>query len=248
MKILAKNERMLEVAISEMYRLLNEYGELAIDFEKPFRPKSKRQNNFFWGAIVSSVLDYYERKGITYSPDEIKCNFYQAIAPKKTITQFNGKQYETWKSISEMSLEEMSEFIDKAIWLCDNAKAFSGLVLHPSIRYTYIRHLDFEEKRNADSYIPPMRDNEYLSFIRKQACIWCGKNNCSHAHHMRIGGKGGVSIKPSDAYCVPLCPVCHNRIHLKGVDEFLKDAKWITKYVSFEIFLKMNYMKWRFKR
>lgn len=237
---------MLDVVFSEMYRLFNEYKELSVDFGKPHKDKTKAQNNFFWGAIVGSVIDFYNQQEIKYSPDEVKTNFYQAIAPRKTITQFDGKQYETWKSISEMSLEEMSEFIDKSIWLCDNARAFQGLILHPSIRYTFIRHIGNDELRSIRIKDFPRKCPEYLEYTRKQACLCCGRFGCE-AHHLKEAGKSGVAYKVDDWEVVPLCNSCHREYHIKGKQEFMENLKWITKYLSIDDFCAVNFNRWYMK-
>lgn len=58
------------------------------------------------------------------------------------------------------------------------------------------------------------RDEEYLSFIRKQPCIVC---NCIHVvpHHESISGRG-TGIKASDLETIPLCHFCHNERHNTG--------------------------------
>ena len=246
MQITIHNEKMLNVFFSELYRFFLENKEVNVRWEKPFKQKTKKQISFYFGAIVDSVIDFYHQQGIKYSPDEVKTNFYQAIAPKKTITQFNGKQYETWKSISEMSLEEMSEFIDKSIWLCDNARAFQGLILHPSIRYTFIRHIGQNELRSINTGKFPRKCPEYLEHIRKQAFICCGRFGCE-AHHLKESGKSGVAYKADDWETVPLCNSCHREYHIKGKQEFMENMKWITKYLSIEDFCMVNFNRWFMK-
>lgn len=245
-KLIAYNEKMLDVACAEMYRQFKEYGCLSVEFGKPFKEKTRNQNNFFWGAIVESVKDFFKQQGIEYSQEQIKDNFYHAIAPRKIITQFNGKQYETWKHISEMSVEEMSEFIDKSIWLCDNARAFQGLVLHPSIRYTWIRHITNEELRN----MPPVKarkDAEYISYVRKQSCLCCGKYGCE-AHHIKQAGITGTSYKADDWEAIPLCQDCHRAYHIKGKEWFEEQMAWLLRYISMTDFCKCCYNRWLLKK
>lgn len=247
-KVVAYNEKMLDTIFLDLYKKLEEYGSIYIDYDKPYKEKTKKQVNFFFGAIVNSVIDFFKEQGTIYSVEEIKDNFYQAIAPRKIITQFNGKKYETWKHISEMSLEEMSEFIDKSIWLCDNAKIFQGLILHPSIRNVWIRHITQDDIYSVNKMKIPLRDKEYLEYIRKQPCLWCGIANKSEAHHLRINNNSGVAIKPSDVYCVPLCRKHHIEYHAKGSEKFYKECDWITKYVDIATFCMLNYSRWYNKR
>lgn len=65
-----------------------------------------------------------------------------------------------------------------------------------------------------------VRDEEYLTFIRKQPCIVC---NCIHVvpHHESISGRG-TGIKASDLETIPLCHFCHNERHSTGKHTFSK--------------------------
>ena len=55
---------MLDTACFEMYRLLSDQGEIYVDFGKPFKDKTIRQLGFFWGAIVDSVVDFWNARNI----------------------------------------------------------------------------------------------------------------------------------------------------------------------------------------
>lgn len=244
MKIVCYNQKMLDIAIDDMYNKLSEYGSLSLEYNKPFRDVTIRQLGFFWGALIDSIHTFLLDKGNEYTPDEIKENLYQAVSPKVKITQFNGKVYEVPKRISEMSLEEMSDFIDKTIWLCDNARAFKGLILHPSIRHTWIRHITKDDLRNLDISRFPVRCSEYLEYSRKQACICCGRFNGVEAHHLKEVGFSGMATKSPDYLSCSLCSFCHREYHQKGKDEFMKNLKWITKYISITDFCLVNFSKW----
>lgn len=63
-----------------------------------------------------------------------------------------------------------------------------------------------------------MRKNpEYLSFIRKQPCLFCGAD--AEPHHVRSRlhtppkWRGGTGLKPYDYACLPVCRSCHQRVH-----------------------------------
>lgn len=247
MKMVCHNERMLQVACSDMFDKLSEYGELAVEYGKPYKDKTLKQTGFFFGALVDSVIEFFKAQGIVYSVDEVKNNFYQAISPKKTITQFNGKQYIIPKHISEMSREEMSEFIDKAIWLCDNARAFHGLILHPSIRYTFIRHITIDELRAINERQFPRTCPEYLEYQRKQACLVCGIMNQSEAHHLKEAGYSGVARKADDWLSIPLCAQHHREYHIRGKEWFKSQTEWIEKHLTLYDFCKVNFNKYLMK-
>jgi hypothetical protein len=56
---------------------------------------------------------------------------------------------------------------------------------------------------------------KYLRFIRGKPCMTCGALPPSDPHHVSIKGLTvkGTGIKVSDLYTVPLCRICHSRIH-----------------------------------
>ncbi len=70
----------------------------------------------------------------------------------------------------------------------------------------------------------------HLAFVRSLSCCVCGRPQPIEAAHVRSGlpvdaPRGGVGLKPSDAWCVPLCGGrgfwgCHDNQHLKGENTF----------------------------
>ena len=57
---------------------------------------------------------------------------------------------------------------------------------------------------------------QHLAFVRQLSCVACGKAEPSDAAHVRTATDGGVGMKPSDRYAVPLCTVCHAKQHRIG--------------------------------
>jgi hypothetical protein len=55
----------------------------------------------------------------------------------------------------------------------------------------------------------PPRDDDYKAWIRTLPCCACGVEGRSEAAH--TGTDGGMSMKPSDYSCVPLCSDCHTQ-------------------------------------
>ena len=60
----------------------------------------------------------------------------------------------------------------------------------------------------------------HLEFIRSLPCLTCGKFPPCQAAHIRCGTDGGIGLKPSDRYAVPLCSACHARQHQLGERSF----------------------------
>ena len=251
MKAIAHNGRQLDNILSDICRMFEEKKELRIEYDVPFKEKTKNQRGFFFGAIGSSIQEFFEEKKEPRDKEEITENFYKAIpliddSFLKKMRRFDGSEYLASKRISKMSVEEMSLFINRALFLIDNSKAFEGFYLHPSIRYTWVKHLTREDILGLKSLNLPDRDPEYLASVRKEPCIWCGKANCSEAHHLKMAGVTGTSLKAPDWMAIPLCSECHRaELHQHGEDAFLNDLKWLTKDIELLDFCKIKYNRWK---
>lgn len=249
------NEKMLDAIVKDMYLKFNEYKSLNVSYEKPHKPKTKNQLKYFFGGLCKSIKEFFKGdNGIEeFTLEDIKDNLYDSCSVLnerllKQAKRFNGDRYTTPKTLSEMDIEEAGMLIDATIRLIDNSECFKGLTLHPSLRYTWIKHLDKEQIKQLSEEKYPLRDNEYLAHVRRQACIWCGRSNCSEPHHLKIAGESGEALKSSDIYAVPLCHECHiGCLHQNGVSDFKKDLAWITDYVDIKTFCKANYLRWKNK-
>ena len=60
-----------------------------------------------------------------------------------------------------------------------------------------------------------VRSRSYLDFIRARPCAWCREHPPSEAHHWHEV-EGGMGLKCSDVWTVPLCRACHQRFHDTG--------------------------------
>ena len=67
-------------------------------------------------------------------------------------------------------------------------------------------------KRQPD----PRRNATHLKFIRSLPCCTCAARAPSEAAHIRAGNDGGLGVKPSDRFTVPMCHGCHARQHQLG--------------------------------
>lgn len=254
MQTVVYNEKQLDVIVGDMFNRFNEYKSLAISYDKPYKDKTLKQLGYFFGGLVNSIKDYYHEIGEEWEVEDIKENFYQACSKLderliKQVRRFNGDIYEVPKRLSEMDIEEASAFIDKSVWLIDNAKCFQGLILHPSLRYTWVRHVSKDDLLEISQSKMPRLCPEYLEHTRKQACLCCGRNNVSQVHHLKIAGESGIGFKADDWLTIPLCPQCHlGELHQKGQEEFYKNLEWITKYISLVDFCRLRFLKWQMKK
>lgn len=57
-----------------------------------------------------------------------------------------------------------------------------------------------------------VRNKAHLAFVGSQPCLICSELPC-HAHHLTFAQPRGLSLKVSDEFTVPLCPVHHNLLH-----------------------------------
>lgn len=250
MQIVVNNSRQLDIAIRDMYNKFSEYSSLAISYDKPFKDKTVRQLGYIFGGLVDSVVEYYKRLGIIWEKDDVKENFYQACSKIderliRNVQRFNGDMYQVPKRLSEMDLEEASIFIEKCLWLIDNANCFKRLILHPSLRYTWIRHVTKDELQRASFAKYPRLCPEYLAHTRNQACLCCGVMNQSEPHHLKVVGESGVAYKADDWLTIPLCHDCHIAdLHQHGQESFYRNLEWITKYIGLVDFCRLRYLRW----
>jgi hypothetical protein len=80
------------------------------------------------------------------------------------------------------------------------------------------------------------RDKKYLDFICSKECCICGKGSEPH-HESGLGDSGGMALKCSDYFAIPLCSKCHRDRHDIGYLSFYKlfslDVKrLIIEYLS----------------
>lgn len=60
-----------------------------------------------------------------------------------------------------------------------------------------------------------MRNPKYLEFIRTRPCWFCGREAEPHhsIKHLRPISDGGTARKGSDYLAIPLCRLCHGKVH-----------------------------------
>ena len=80
------------------------------------------------------------------------------------------------------------------------------------------------------------RDERYLNFIRSHPCCICGAKPVDVNHV----GTGGIGIKTSDYYTVPLCRMHHGEYHQIGQKRF--EAKYFINLYKIMVDLLIEYM------
>ena len=56
----------------------------------------------------------------------------------------------------------------------------------------------------------------HLALVRKLPCCVCLSDEGCQAHHLGISEERGIGQKASDQWAVPLCVMCHARLHTFG--------------------------------
>ncbi len=85
-----------------------------------------------------------------------------------------------------------------------------------------------------------VRSEKYLKAVRKLPCSISGCNTQPiHAAHIRKGTDGGMGLKPSDTWAIPLCYQHHHEQHQIGEMPFEErhgiDMKAIARRLQNEI-------------
>lgn len=71
------------------------------------------------------------------------------------------------------------------------------------------------DRSRPEQRAPRVRDNAYLSWVRRLPCVCCGSTERVEAAHIRAGYSAagwpptGMAQKPDDARVAPLCAACH---------------------------------------
>lgn len=245
MQIVIHNKRELDTLKRSLDQARLPMAFTVDEFEKM---KTLKQVEFFFAGIAGSAVTHFKKLGTVYKANEVKEIFYKSLVTlgienlTTRLIQFNGEPFVASKRISTMTTKEMSEFIEHCLWLVDNSVVFEGMYLHPSIRYSWTRYAD---ESMFIKHELPRNDKEYLEYVRKLPCIWCGRANHSQAHHLKEAGQNGEGYKSDDWFALPLCDTCHKHYHDNGRDEFLADLSWLK--IPLIEFCKINYNKWRNK-
>lgn len=83
-------------------------------------------------------------------------------------------------------------------------------------------------------------DEKHFEFIRSQSCIRCGNISNVECAHIRKFADGGVALKPSPWFCVPICGICHRFQHNRGEVTFWGGEEKIMKAIEYARKLYVN--------
>ncbi len=249
MKLVAYNEKQLEIAIEDIKRSFEEHKRLNISYEKASKEKTYKQMGFIFAALIGQITDYFRSCGFNIDEEDVKYKLYEdvsEIVPEMVVDKqlFGGKP--RIKHLPEMDRELCSKFINGIFYVLDSKPMYDGLKMHPSTFYNWVFHLDSEDVRIAQTANMPERDADYLNYVRTLPCICCGIQHRSEAHHIRDTRTAGIAIKSPDWYTVPLCHNCHMGVaHGTG---FKAMMGWIPQNLGLYNFTRLCYLRWKNKK
>lgn len=245
----------MNYVVTNTKKLVNIFGEIRdeleksnitsinLSWEKSSRPKTLSQLGYFFGGLVKAIkAHYFDLFGTEYDAELIKEMLYNECSQIEEFVCPNGTVLYQHKRISRMTIQEMSDFIEKVIDFCDEYE----IVLQPELKYLWINNLNPRTVEEVEQTKFPERDEEYLRYVRKETCLVCGKGQVE-AHHTKIPELAGLGDKTPDWCAIPLCPTCHRYFdgdgHI-GTDLIVKLCPFIFKQIGVKQFLKMRYHRW----
>lgn len=250
MKTVIYNQLMLDKIKEDLQIQFEKNGRLNISYEKAHKERTIAQVGFIFAALISNITEYFQDCGFNVDQDDVRYKLYEDVSqviPEMVVDKqiFGGKP--RIKHIGEMDRELCSKFIDGIFTIIDTKPIYEGLLLHPSIYFNYLFHLEKEEIQLAKDAELPERDEDYLEHIHNMPCIVCGLQHRSHAHHAKIPRYVSNSKKTPDWTALPLCYLHHLQgAHLLGSKWLEEHLKWLP--VDLETFCRINYIRWKNKK
>ena len=244
MNYIITNESKLNNVFEEIKRELKDNKDKMLNLSYDFssRPKTLKQLKFYFGGLISAIKRHFiELYGKEYETDVIKEMLYNEVGITEELICPNGKVLQENKRISRMSVQEMSEFIEKTIDFCDEY----GIILQPELRYLWIYNLSPQIIEEAKLQKFPEKDNEYLNYVRKETCLICGKIH-AEAHHVKLNDLAGLGQKTPDYMAIPLCDNCHRNMSGGHIDTetIIKACPFIFQHIDIKAFCKLRYKRW----
>lgn len=81
----------------------------------------------------------------------------------------------------------------------------------------------------------PIRDKKHLQFVSELPCLKCDSSPCD-PHHLKTMTDGGIGIKPSDSWAVPLCRAHHTELHNQGEKTFFVSKLAAARHLAVALY------------
>lgn len=251
MKLTLYNLSAANNAFEEIKSIIESGKAVNIEYDVAKKPKTKSQQGFIFGAIISQIQAYFQNAGFNVDEDDIMLMMYDkvsAILPEMVrdrsgICRFSRDYIMT---LSKMDRELTSKFIDGIFTVIGTDPLFSGLQMSPDVYFNWVFHITEDDLIAVSKMQLPERDPDYLEYVRTLPCLVCGLQHRSEAHHAKVGQNIAVAMKTEDFRAIPLCHRCHLGIaHQEGNAELERRLGFITSRFSLEEFTKLCYCRWK---
>lgn len=219
---------------------LNSYKQgttINISYDIAYQPKTLKQLRFIFGGLIKAICRCFQSVGYDYPPYVIKEWLYQELGIYNLETLPNGEQFYSKKTLSDMTKNEASEFIEKIIFFIDSSEIFEGFILPPDLRYCWTHNIENSSINNIKNLNLPNFDTDFLIHQSRLTCIRCGVKG-GMVYHLKKNMK-------RDYFSLPMCPKCFNLIDSHGESLLNKDLKSVLNGLNIDDFCKYNYFLYK---
>lgn len=236
------NKKQLQNAFIFFSDAVESGKELFLIYEFNFKDKTKKQLALVFGEIVPSVrMALQDADKIKRSIKETKVILYHDFSEWRAIIGFNGRPIPYNLTMSDMDREQMIQFIDRCIQMCNER----DILLNPYVHHLWINNIDKMMLKNLTIEGLRYNDEVYLQHQRNfGTCLACAKYLPTEPSHIRFGSHAGTGQKPPDYLTLPLCHDCHMELHQKGEGTFYQEnLNWILKKMTIQEFAIISYKR-----
>ena len=247
MQFTVTNDTFLDNIIKDYIKKLKFPFNISIESVKQM--KTKKQLEYFWGGLAKVLSQYYfslgesESENKPLNPQLIKLTLYDEVGIYEPVRLLTGRTTYRLIPMSEMTKEQMCEFISRVLDWIDNLDPVC--IIPPDLRLTWLLHVTDEDIARANKYKFPERNSVYLAYIRKQSCLYSGKYGCEAAH-ISLPGYGGMSQKAPDWMAISLHSDIHRKAHQEG-HSFIIEGLNLYGF-DIETYCKLAYLRWLYKK
>lgn len=234
MNFCCSNEKYLKNILGDILRNYQKDSVVNISYEVLKQEKTLKQLGFIFGGLIKAIRRYFANVGYNYPIYAIKQWLYQECGVYQTETLPNGVRFQTSKTLSEMTKEEASNFIEDVIYFIDTSGIFDDFVLPPELRYCWTHNVDAERLEHLKKSVQYANfDSDYLRRQSGLTCIKCGARGGMVYHLDR-------RIK-KDYLTLPLCAHCYDYVTTQGESYLIKDIKSVLNGLTVDDFCLYSY-------
>lgn len=233
MNFSCSNEKYLRNILNDLIKNY-EYGTTVnITYDVVKQTKTLKQLGFIFGGLIKALNRFFNNLGYNYPPYALKEWLYQECGIYETETLPNGSTFQSNKTLSEMTKQEASKFIEDVICFIDSSEIFDGFVLPPELRYCWTHNIDNERLQKIKEFNFANFDGDYLRRQSNLTCIKCGARGGMVYHLNR-------PIK-KDYLTLPLCAHCFDYAMTQGESFLIKDIRSVLNGLSIDEFCLFAY-------